>query len=135
MGVLCLALAVLLTPMGSVSNAEQLAAGYHKISIENNSDCIIIAVTIVKVVHGEDGGLASMDLYWAEWLEPGQQRFTYFKEGEHYAVLVEAFKYDHNTRKAIYKIGEQYKEGPFDPNATDSRKIDVRCQHTQLKDT
>lgn len=102
------------------------------ISVENNSDCLIAFVTVVKMEFKEDGSLKEMNLYWAEWLEPWQRGVVYMREGEHYGTLIEAWIYNPDTRLPERKVGDTYKEGKFDPNRG-TNKIDIRCKHTRSR--
>lgn len=107
----------------------------HKISIENNTDCLLVAVTVMKMEFKKDGTLKEMILYFGEWLEPGQKATLYAKDGEYYAALVEAFFWDPNTGKATAFAGQEYKEGKFDHTKKNATRMDIRCEHTQLRET
>lgn len=102
--------------------------------VENNSDCLLIAVTIMKVDFHDDGSLKEMTLWYTEWLEPGDKSSIDLEDGQYYYMLVEAFKWNPDTKKAEYKLGEQVKEGYHDHTRPHADKIDVRCSHTALQD-
>lgn len=106
-----------------------------KTPVENNSDCMLIAVTIMKVDFHDDGALKEMALWYHVWLEPGETDTVELEDGEYYYMLVEAFKWDAKAGKAVYKIGEQVKEGYHDHTRPHADKIDVRCSHTALQET
>jgi len=112
-----------------------LTGKQYRVPIENNSDCLLVAVTVVKVERLANGDLKEMNLHWAEWMYPGDTGEAFFEEGKEYAVMIEAFTFDRATRKATGIVGSQYREGIFDPKKIDMQKIDIRCGHTVLRKT
>lgn len=113
---------------------EVNAPGLHAVSVENNSDCLLIGVTVMYVEFKEDGTLKEMDLYFGEWLEPGQKATLYVADGDYYIALVEAFFWDPDTKKATAPAGQQYKEGLYDHTKPKADRMDIRCIHTELKE-
>lgn len=118
------------TPLPGNVNSPEMT----EVSVENNTDCLLVAVTVMKLEFKKDGTLKEMILYFGEWIEPGQKAKLYVKEGEYYAMLVESFFWDPDTKKATQRAGEEYREGKYDPNAPSAKKIDIRCWHTQLRE-
>jgi hypothetical protein len=110
------------------------SATKHPVDITNYSDCLLIAVTIVTIERHDDGNLKEMKLYFAQWMYPGDHAVVYFEEGKEYGVLMEAFEFDKDTRKATAMINSIYREGPYDPNKPKSDHIDLHCGHTIPKD-
>ena len=96
--------------------------------IENQSCCLLAAVTIVEIVTNEKAQmLESMDLVWGDWLEPGEIREVPLQLGHHYGILIEAFYWDEDTKKATAKAGEEFRDGVFIGGKT--AVIEVVCPH------
>lgn len=97
-----------------------------KISVENNTDNLLVAVTIMRVEWNEKGEVTVMELYYGQWLEAGQKSVLWCVDGEYYVAHIEAFFYDKETGKATERAGTMTKEGYYDHTKKGSRIIDIR---------
>jgi hypothetical protein len=95
--------------------------------IENRSDCLLAAVTIVEMVHPQSG-VHVMELVFDKWYKPGEKDIIKLIIGREYGMMVEGFYFDKKTGKATAMVGQQYKSGVMQDDK--SNEIIIHCIHT-----
>jgi hypothetical protein len=102
---------------------QELEAGekWGDVAIENRSDCLLVAVTVLELVTLDDG-VEAMELVHGGWYDEGETETIQLIIGRKYIILVEA--YQGNTR-----MGQEMKIGVLqdDPN----NDILIHCIHTE----
>lgn len=105
---------------------QELKAGekWGTVGIENRSDCLMTAVTILEVVTLGDG-VEAMELVHGGWYDVGDTDSVELIIGRKYIILVEAFR-------GNQKMGQEMKVGELvdAPN----NDVIVHCIHTEPKD-
>lgn len=102
---------------------QELQAGekWGDVNIENRSDCLLVAVTVLEVVNiAKD--VEAMELVHGGWYDIGETETIKLIIGRKYIIMVEAFKNE-------AKQGQQLKGGVLedDPN----NDILIHCIHTE----
>ncbi len=112
---------------------QELKAGekWGDVKIENRSDCLMVAVTILEIVN-IDSETEALELVFGGWYMPTDSEDIRLIIGRKYIILVEAYFYDKTTGKATAKAGQQMKVGELvdDPN----NDILIHCIHTEPKE-
>lgn len=98
------------------------------VSVENHTQELLAAVTIMRCTFDKQGKLVEMELYWAQWLEAGDKAKLWCVDGEYYVAMVETFFYDKETGKATDFFGTVMKEGYYDHTKKNSTKIIIKIQ-------
>jgi hypothetical protein len=102
---------------------QELKAGekWGDVKIENRSDCLLVAVTVLEVVSITEG-VEAMELVHGGWYDVGETESIQLIIGRKYIIMVEAFQGDK-------KKGQEMKVGKLvdAPN----NDILVHCIHTE----
>jgi hypothetical protein len=104
---------------------------WQKVTIRNNSDCLLAAVTIVEIQH-PGPGVNILELVYANWFQVGDEEVIKVIAGRDYGIMIEGFYFNKSDPgKATGLAGQRYKHGTL--SGKDEDEIIINCIHTLPK--